>query len=446
MKTTILIIDDDPYMTNLLENFFKKEGYQIFTSSRGKQGLKLVNTERIDVVLCDIRLPDINGTELLLYIRQASPDTAVIMITAYAEIRAAVESIKAGAFDYVTKPIQPEEISNTIRRAIKGKVRNQTETEDVFITGESAGMLQVIDQAKLVAPTDMSVLIQGETGSGKEYIARLIHENSTRKNKKFMAIDCGAIPRELAASELFGHIKGSFTGAIADKSGYFEQANGGTIFLDEIGNLTYETQVKLLRAIQQKVITRVGDSKTIDVDVRIVSASNSDLLKASGDGSFREDLYHRINEFKLELPPLRKRGDDILIFANHFIKEANRDLKKEVVGLSDEVATVFKNYSWYGNLRELRNVVKRSVLVTRKPYIDMSCLPVELSTHRPEEERANNSDESVLDLKDATEKAEKQVVERALREASYNKSEAAKLLNIDRKTLYNKLRRFGIEL
>ncbi|MBE0662986.1 MAG: sigma-54-dependent Fis family transcriptional regulator [Bacteroidales bacterium] len=446
MKTSILIIDDDPFIVNLLENYFKKEGYQIFTSSRGKPALKILNAERIDVVLCDIRLPDINGTELLLFIRQGSPDTMVIMMTAYAEIRAAVESIKAGAFDYVTKPIQPEEISNTIRRAIKVKVSNQVATEDVFITGESTKMLEVIDQARLVAPTDMSVLIQGETGSGKEYIARLIHQNSSRKNKKFMAIDCGAIPRELAASELFGHIKGSFTGAISDKSGYFEQANGGTIFLDEIGNLTYETQVKLLRAIQHKVITRVGDSKTIDVDVRIISASNSDLLKASGNGNFREDLYHRINEFKLELPPLRKRGDDILIFANHFIKEANRDLKKEVTGFDDEVATVFKKYSWYGNLRELRNVVKRSVLVTRNSVVDLSCLPLELSTHQEESDHTDESNDAYLDLKDATEKAEKLVVERALKEANYNKSEAAKLLNIDRKTLYNKLRRFGIEL
>jgi two-component system, NtrC family, response regulator HydG len=446
MKPSILIIDDDPFIIKLLETYFKKEGYQIFTSSKGKPALKILNTERIDVVLCDIRLPDINGTDLLLFIRQGSPDTMVIMMTAYAEIRAAVESIKAGAFDYVTKPIQPEEISNTIRRAIKVKISSQIQTEDIFITGENAKMLEVIDQARLVAPTDMSVLIQGETGSGKEYIARLIHEHSSRKNKKFIAIDCGAIPRELAASELFGHIKGSFTGAIADKSGYFEQANGGTIFLDEIGNLTYETQVKLLRAIQHKVITRVGDSKTIDVDVRIISASNSDLLKASGDGNFREDLYHRINEFKLELPPLRKRGDDILIFANHFLKEANRDLNKEVAGFDDEVATVFKNYSWYGNLRELRNVVKRSVLVTRNSYVDLSCLPMELSTHQYEADQHDASSEAYLDLKDATEKAEKLVVERALKEANYNKSEAAKLLNIDRKTLYNKLRRFGIEL
>lgn len=445
MEASILIIDDDPYIVNLLENYLKRDGYQVFISFKGKPALKILRKERIDVVLCDIRLPDINGTELLQHIRQLAPDVSVVMMTAYAEIRAAVDSIKSGAFDYVTKPVYPEEISDIISRAIQKKTSFKPASDPAFITGESIKMLEVIDQAELVAPTDMSVLIQGETGSGKEYIARLIHNNSKRKNKKFVAIDCGAIPRELAASELFGHIKGSFTGAISDKSGYFEQANGGTIFLDEIGNLTYETQVKLLRAIQQKVITRVGDSKTIDVDVRIISATNRDLLKALGDGHFREDLYHRINEFKIELPPLRERGEDIMIFARHFLDEANRDLQKNVRGFDRDVVHAFNNYSWYGNLREMRNVVKRSVLVARKGYIELKSLPAEFRTHT-KHAKMNFSDDAALDLKNAAEEAERQVVEKALKEANYNKSEAAKLLNIDRKTLYNKLSRFGIEL
>lgn len=445
MEASILIIDDDPYIVNLLENYLKRDGYQVFISFKGKPALKILRKERIDVVLCDIRLPDINGTELLQHIRQLAPDVSVVMMTAYAEIRAAVDSIKSGAFDYVTKPVYPEEISDIISRAIQKKTSFKPASDPAFITGESIKMLEVIDQAELVAPTDMSVLIQGETGSGKEYIARLIHNNSKRKNKKFVAIDCGAIPRELAASELFGHIKGSFTGAISDKSGYFEQANGGTIFLDEIGNLTYETQVKLLRAIQQKVITRVGDSKTIDVDVRIISATNRDLLKALGDGHFREDLYHRINEFKIELPPLRERGEDIMIFARHFLDEANRDLQKNVRGFDRDVVHAFNNYSWYGNLREMRNVVKRSVLVARKGYIELKSLPAEFRTHT-KHVKMNFSDDAALDLKNAAEEAERQVVEKALKEANYNKSEAAKLLNIDRKTLYNKLSRFGIEL
>jgi two-component system, NtrC family, response regulator HydG len=446
MKPSVLIIDDDPYIINLLEKYFQRDGYTVITSFKGKPALKLLHKEPVDVVLCDIRLPDISGTELLTYIRQISPDTAVVMMTAYAEIRAAVESIKAGAFDYVTKPIYPEEISNIIERAIQKKIGEQAKSDDIFITGESGIILQLIEQAKLVAPTDMSVLIQGETGSGKEYIARLIHKNSARKNKKFMAIDCGAIPRELAASELFGHVKGSFTGAISDKAGYFEQANGGTIFLDEIGNLSYETQVKLLRAIQQKVITRVGDSKTINVDVRIISASNSDLLEASGEGHFREDLYHRINEFKLKLPPLRERGDDIMIFARYFLEEANRELNKKVKRFDQDVVYAFRNYPWYGNLRELRNVIKRSVLLTRSDAVAINSLPEELTGKPDTGSDFMDKTATIPDLKTAALEAEKLVLEKALQQANNNKSLAAKLLNIDRKTLYNKLSQLGMDV
>ncbi len=448
MKASILIIDDDLYIINLLENYFQREGYKVFTSTKGKPAIKLLQKEVIDVVLCDIRLPDINGNELLPFIKKASPNTAVVMMTAYAEIKIAVQTIKNGAFDYVTKPLYPEEISNIIKQAIQQRTgKKKKKKEDVFITGESDKMLELIDQVKMVAPTDMSLLIQGETGSGKEYIARLIHKNSLLKNNKFTAIDCGAIPRELASSELFGHVKGSFTGAISDKAGYFEQANGGTIFLDEIGNLSYETQVKLLRAIQQKLITRVGSSKTISVDVRIICASNSDLLEASDGGHFREDLYHRINEFKLELPPLRDRGDDILIFAKHFLEEANGELNKKVKDFDEKVIAAFRSYPWYGNLREMRNVIKRSVLVSRTDLVTTSALPEELkSEYDSQAETIITNDKSSLNLKTASEIAEKNVVEQALKEANYNKSLAAKILKIDRKTLYNKIERYGIEL
>jgi two-component system response regulator HydG len=262
-----------------------------------------------------------------------------------------------------------------------------------------------------------------------------------------MAIDCGAIPQELASSELFGHVKGAFTGAIGDKSGFFEQANGGTVFLDEIGNLTYETQVKLLRAIQQKVISRVGDSKEIKIDVRIISASNSDLLKAIQAGHFREDLYHRINEFKIELPPIRERGNDIITFARYFLAEANRHLNKNVKGFDNQVLSAFKTYPWHGNLREMRNVVKRSVLITQTDYVTINSLPQEFKTEQNAE--ANHELEAPsdngLNLKNAAEVAEMNVVEQALKEANFNKSQAAKILNIDRKTLYNKIKRFDIK-
>lgn len=444
MSESILIVDDDPYITNLLENYFRKEGYTTHKLSKGKPALQLLQKKHFDVVLCDIRLPDIEGTELLTHIRQISPETAVLMMTAYAEIQAAVESIKSGAFDYITKPIHPDVISDLVKKAIKNKqVPSSFNTND-FITGNYSKMLKLIEQAKLVAPTDMSVLIQGETGSGKEYVARLIHNLSNRKEKKFIAIDCGAIPRELASSELFGHVKGSFTGAISDKKGFFEQANEGTIFLDEIGNLSYETQVKLLRAIQHKVITRVGDTKPIAVDLRFISATNSNLKTHAREGSFREDLYHRINEFELEIPPLRERGDDILVFANLFLEQANEDLKKTIRGFNEEVKDALKNYAWHGNLRELRNVIKRSVLIAQDDLITADCLPDEIR-NAGSEMVFKTEQTSGMDLREATQLAEKVTIENALKKANNNKSEAAKLLNIDRKTLYNKIKDLGIE-
>jgi two-component system, NtrC family, response regulator HydG len=446
MKNTILIIDDDHYIINLLENYFTREGYQTHVLTKGKPALNLIQSEQIDVVLCDIRLPDIKGTELLKSIRKLAPGMPVIMMTAYAEIHAAVDSIKSGAYDYVAKPIYPEEISSIVKKAIKKKEAPVPDPGHNFITGNSPQMLNLIDQAELVAPTAMSVLIMGETGSGKEYIARLIHNKSKRRSNEFVAIDCGAIPKELAASELFGHVKGAFTGAISNKTGFFEQANRGTIFLDEIGNLSYETQVKLMRAIQQKVITRVGDTKPIPVDVRIISATNSNLLEAAGDGHFREDLYHRINEFKLELPPLRKRGDDIIIFAKHFLQEANHELNKHVKDFDENVVAAFKRYLWYGNLRELRNIVKRSVLITRNDVVTIDSLPEELRQKHMTGYDAHEKISDTLDLKTAALEAEKMVLKRALEQANYNKSLAAKLLNIDRKTLYNKLSQLGMDL
>ncbi len=443
MQKNILIIDDDLYMVNLLDNYFKREGFKTHTLTTGKPSLKLLEKKSFDLVLCDIRLPDIEGTILLSHIRQVAPDTAIIMMTAYADIQDAVGCIKAGAYDYVTKPILPENISNVVKKAIESKQTKEAPNDFEFISGNSQKIAALLDQAKLVAPTDMSVLIQGETGSGKEYIARLIHQNSLRRNKKFVAIDCGAIPKELAASELFGHKKGAFTGAIADKPGYFEQADGGTIFMDEIGNLSYDTQVKLLRAIQQKVVTRVGDTKPISVDLRIISATNSNLTLHAREGNFREDLYHRINEFKLELPPLRDRDEDITLFAKHFLKQANFELQRKVEDFEPEVIMAFKTYSWHGNLREMRNVIKRSVLIARKKFITLDCLPEEIRYNsKPIISPEVSTDK--MSLKDVALQAERNLIEKALLQANDNKSQAALILKIDRKTLYNKLKELGI--
>ncbi|TVQ16187.1 MAG: sigma-54-dependent Fis family transcriptional regulator [Bacteroidetes bacterium] len=446
MGKSILIIDDDLYIVNLLDNFFKKEGYSTHTLSKGKPALQLLQKKEFDVVLCDIRLPDIDGTELLQQIRHINPDIVVIMMTAYAEIKVAVESIKAGAFDYITKPIHPDNISNIVKNALKRKTGQRDDIEYDFIAGNSARMQEVIGQSKLVAPTDMAVLIQGETGSGKEYIARLIHNHSQRKSKKFVAIDCGAIPKELAASELFGHVKGAFTGAVSNKKGYFEQAKDGTIFMDEIGNLSYETQVKLLRAIQQKVITRVGDTQPIEIDVRIISATNSNLTEQAREGSFREDLYHRINEFILEIPPLRERDEDIMLFAHHFLKQACKELNKEVDRFDPAVESAFYAYHWYGNLREMRNVIKRSVLIAKDKVITTDCLPKEIKPKSESSPISYDNPLSELSLRVAAQQAERSIIENALKKARYNKSEAARILKIDRKTLYNKIKELGMEM
>lgn len=446
----ILIIDDDIYISKLLDNFLKREGYKTRVAYAGHKALEMIKEKKPEVVLCDIRLPDINGVELLPMLRQIAPEIPVIMMTAYADIQTTVKAIKLGASDYVSKPVYPEEILAIIKKSVSEKKREgetcgkQDEME--FITGESPKMLKAIKLAGLVAPTGMSVLIQGETGSGKEYVARLIHSQSKRKAQHFIAIDCGAIPHELAASELFGHVRGAFTGAVSDKTGYFEKANGGTIFLDEIGNLSYETQVKLLRAIQQKVISRVGDTKDIPVDVRIISATNRDLRQAIGSGHFREDLYHRINEFKIDIPAIRERGNDIMIFADHFLKESNRELDKSLRGFDPEVVRVFKNYDWHGNLRELRNVVKRGALISEGALITSDSLPEEIRKTPGKVMKSLDMDEDNLDLKDAIREAERQVILRTLREENFNKTKTAQALNIDRKTLYNKIQQLGIEL
>jgi two-component system response regulator HydG len=446
----ILIIDDDIYISKLLENYLKREGHEPIAASRGRKALELMKDKNPDVVLCDIRLPDINGVELLPMLKRISPEVPVIMMTAYADIQTTVQAIKTGAFDYVSKPVYPEEIVALIKRSLKEKKepekKREPDIEVEFITGDSDRMKKAVKLAGLVAPTNMSVLIQGETGSGKEFVARLIHNQSKRKNKQFIALDCGAIPHELAASELFGHVKGAFTGAVNNKTGYFEKANKGTIFLDEIGNLSYETQVKLLRAIQHKVISRVGDNNDIPVDVRIISATNRDLREAIEDGQFREDLYHRINEFKIEIPPLRDRGNDIMLFARHFLWEANIELGKDIKDFSPTVENIFNQYGWHGNLRELRNVVKRSVLITDTDIVQEESLPEEIRRipDMPQEYRSVEGNKP--DLKDASREAEKMVIIKALRENNFNKTKTATALKIDRKTLYNKIKQLEIDL
>jgi two-component system, NtrC family, response regulator HydG len=449
----ILIIDNDKQICDLLEDYLKRHGFETSVAYSGNSALKKTGKDHFDVLLCEFTLPDSDGMQILGWVRKNSPETCLIIMTAYANVRVAVKMIKAGAFDYVTKPVHPEEILKIIHNAINrnDKIEGSSVFTDAFITGRSSKIQQVLKHIEAVAPTDIPVLIQGETGSGKEYIARAIHYASNRSNNDFLAVDCGALPKDLANSELFGHVKGAFTGAVYDKKGYFELARGGTLFLDEIGNLPYENQAKILRALQEKVINRVGENKNIPVDVRIIVASNEDLMEAISEGNFREDLYHRINGFKLNLPALRERAEDILEFASTFMVRANRDFNRNVEEFDEKVKKLFLQYPWYGNIRELENVVKRAVLLTDGKVITSDTLPEEIrNIITPTETYTDNlrpeSQDNFLPLSEALKDIEKETIRNALLRSKYNKSMAAKLLDIDRKTLYKKIREYNIIL
>ncbi|GAB1403813.1 MAG: sigma-54 dependent transcriptional regulator [Lentimicrobiaceae bacterium] len=455
----ILIIDDDTFISEILRKHLVNHNYEAEVALNGKKGIELFNKAKFDLVVCDFRLPDSSGMEVLKQIRSSRQDVPVIIITAYADVRMAVKLMQMGASDYITKPIHQEEFILLINRLlhhqqsvqIPGRAEQQPQTsyqQVDFVTGKSEQIKHVLELSRKVAPTNISVLIKGETGTGKEYIARYIHENSARRKKPFVAIDCGAIPGDLANSELFGHIKGSFTGAITDKEGVFQKADGGTLFLDEIGNLSYEIQLKLLRAVQERVVTRLGDTRAQKIDIRLISATNEDLGDGIKDRSFREDLFHRINEFSIDLPAIRDRGPDVILFAEHFIKLANEQLNRNIIGLSPEVEQIFMSYSWPGNLRELNNVIKRAVLMSPGMRIEKEVLPQEIAfppvpVHANEQNSETKSDSI---LKNAMWDIERQLIIKTILDAGYNKSKAARLLKIDRKTLYNKIKLYQIDI
>ncbi len=371
----ILLVDDDTTFGLMLKTWLTKRGFVVEDVFSAESALKKLQSEPFDIVLTDLRLPDKDGIFLLKNIKKHYVGTQVILMTGYADIYTAVESIKAGAFDYVSKPVIPEEILKKIQEALEQKERSVQKIQEKkrlsvpYVKGTSPEAEKLYEYIRLVAPTMMTVLITGESGSGKEYIARLIHAQSNRKDAPFVAVDCGAIPKDLAASEFFGHVKGAFTGAVNDKTGYFVAASGGTVFLDEIGNLSYDVQIQLLRALEERKVKPVGSDKEVAFDVRIVSATNENLTKAVAEGNFREDLYHRLNEFSLKALSLRERREDIPLFANHFLAASNQELGKEVIGFEEEVMRIFKNYIWPGNLREMRNVVKRATLLCQSGFI-----------------------------------------------------------------------------
>jgi two-component system response regulator HydG len=461
---SILVIDDDQDICLVLTDFLSKNQYQVHTATTGRAGLQQLQSNQYDLVLCDYKLPDITGVKLLQQIKALNPTVAIVIITGYSDINTAVEAFRYGANDFVTKPLYPEKLLLTVKETIAKNVaksgnnvkplvpiNSSKKAESHYLAPTTPFTIGISPQSQLVqrhieliAPADITVLISGETGTGKEFVAQSIHKYSKRSTKPFVAIDCGAMPKELAGSELFGHMKGSFTGAIADKQGSFEVANGGTLFLDEIGNLSIDNQIKLLWVIQERKIKRIGGTKDIPIDIRIIAATHENLMVAVKEGRLREDLYQRLNEFKIHLAPLRDRKDDIIYFADYFLKTSNDSLGKTIKGFSADVIPYFSNYFWNGNLRELNNVIKRAVLLTTGDTIEVDSLPTEIIDKQNISEGIEAGHENIGMLKSITWTAERQAIMDVLEKVNYNKSKAAELLNIDRKTLYNKLKIYNI--
>ena len=443
----ILIVEDDLTFATMLKTWLGKQGFQISTAGDLSKAHKLLEHQSYDLILSDLMLPEGDGLSLLDWMQKHGLVVPLIVMTSYADVQNAVNAMKQGACDYIAKPVQPAMLLEKIEDALSAsspplskkntapeEVQTDSDTHPAFLEGKSEAARQLYNYVALVAPTPLSVLINGASGTGKEYVAHRIHQLSKRADKPFVAIDCGAMLKELATSEFFGHVKGSFTGAVGDKTGAFEAANGGTLFLDEVGNLTYETQVQLLRALQERRIRPVGGSREIPVDIRLIAATNEDLEAAIARGAFRADLYHRINEFTLRMPELRQMRGDIMLFADFFLDAANRELDKRIVGFDPQAAAAMTRYDWPGNLRQMKNAVMSATLLCTGDYIACRELPAELS-EAPET--------PAVPLRNPA--GEEEQIRRALAMAGGNKSQAAKLLGIDRKTLYNKLHLYGIE-
>lgn len=468
----ILIIDDDVDTCTLLSAYLKSKDYEVDTSFSGNKGLRKFKEGHFDLVLCDYRLGDKEGIEVLKELKQFNPMAKVVIITGYSDIKTAIRVIKEGASDYISKPLIPEEVLNVIKDSLKNKqelysppTNRGSGKQEKFVSGEEkiyqkAGdeyvrgncllMQEVYREVGLVAPTNYSIILYGESGTGKEVIAKTIHSMSPRADKPFVTLDCGTLSKELSGSALFGHVKGAFTGAMADKAGHFEMANGGTLFLDEVFNLSYDIQASLLRALQERKLKRIGGTREIDIDIRIIVASNEDLKEAYQRGSFREDLFHRLNEFTISLPPLRERKEDIPLFVDYFMEKVKKELNRPDLELGEGLLDALIAYPWPGNIRELKNVIRRiSLMATHHkirvedlpwPYEPVTSIPRDSESDLPNEIIEDNGE---TDLKYKARLAEYNAVMNVLKKINFNKSQAALILKIDRKTLYNKLQKFN---
>lgn len=407
----ILLVEDDRTFSTILQSFLSRQGYKVEAKHDLKSSLQVAFERKFDLLLLDYRLPDGTGLDFVGQYARRCPEVPIIIMTSFNDVRTAVKAMRSGVFEYIIKPLNPDELLMVINEALNNEKQKSgvPATKKSLIEGHSKIASRLSEHIALVAPTDMSVLITGESGTGKEHVARSIHASSKRKDRPFVAIDCGTLSNDLAASELFGHLKGAFTGALSDKKGAFETANGGTVFMDEIGNLGYDVQVKLLRMLQERQIQPVGSNKVIDIDIRLISATNENLTASIVNGNFREDIYHRINEFKIQVPSLRERAEDLELFVKHFIQQSNEELGKSVENVTNEVMDLFRNYDWPGNLRELKNVIKRMVLLSKTGTAGKDALPeemIESIDYKPKSD--------TVDLKAMQEAGEKEAITKAL--------------------------------
>jgi len=451
--TRVLVVDDDRIILDSLGEFLRLEGHEAEAAGSFQEALTVLERGDIDLVIADINMPGGNGFELLHVIRKRFPEVVVIMMTAYGTIESAVEAIKMGAYDYLTKPIIDDELKVCVERALAQQAilrENRTLKDQLDqrfglgnIVGHDYRMLRVFDLVETVAPSKVTVLIQGASGTGKSLIARVIHQRSDRRNGPFVEVPCGAIPETLLESELFGHVRGAFTGAVANKPGKFKAANGGTIFLDEVATASPGLQVKLLRFLQSHQFEPVGSNKTETVDVRVILASNADLEEETKAGRFREDLFYRVNVVAVEMPELRERVGDIHLLARHFIEHYAMELKREVLGIHDDAIKLLERYRWPGNVRELENVIERAVVLCKGHTIGVNDLPPKLV----EREESDESEESFecKTLREALEGPERRILEAALRASGWNRQLTAEKLGINRTTLYKKMKRFGLD-
>jgi two-component system response regulator PilR (NtrC family) len=451
----ILVVDDERSMRDFLSIMLKKAGYDVTTAADGDEAVKILHKDIFDLVITDLKMPKVDGLQVLKTVKELSPDTVVIVITAFASTETTVEAMKEGAYDYITKPFQNDEMKIRIKKALEKRrlsaenilLKKQLKDRAVFdnIVGKSEKMEKVFELVRKVSDSMSNILIYGDSGTGKELIARAIHFNSRKKDKPFVTINCGALPEGLLESELFGHMKGSFTGAVFNKEGLFEVANGGTIFLDEVGETSPAIQVKLLRVLQDKEFKRVGGTKEIKVDVRIITATNRDLSKAVSEGKFREDLYYRLNVIPITLPPLRERTDDIPLLADHFLNKFNKALNKNVKGFSQTTMELFRNYEWRGNVRELENVIERAVALSNSEIITPEYLPDILrDSSRSSSAIPVNIPQEGLDLEGLIGDIEKELLLKALEKTNWIKKDAAKLLHLNFRSFRYRLDKYNL--